>query len=58
MPDILDDVKKIKGLDKNNMLDLLLGLDDQCKAAKKIGDGFDPNVDEDELMQMLIPNTT
>jgi len=23
-----------------------------------IGDGFDPNVDEDELMNLLIPNTT
>jgi glucose/mannose-6-phosphate isomerase len=40
MMNILDDAKKIKALDKNNMLDLLLGLDEQCRKAKDIGKGF------------------
>ncbi len=38
----MDDLKRIKKLDKSNMLDLLLGLDEQCRKAKKIGADFDP----------------
>ena len=37
----MDDFKKIKELDKSNMLALLLGLDGQCREAKDIGAGFD-----------------
>ncbi len=40
---ILDDAKKIKALDKSNMLDLLLGLDRQCGEAKDIGMNFKPD---------------
>jgi len=39
---ILDDAKKIKDMDKSNMLDLLLGLDKQCREAKDIGIDFKP----------------
>jgi glucose/mannose-6-phosphate isomerase len=42
MANILNDLKKIKDLDKSNMLDLLLGLDEQCRRAKDIGAGFKP----------------
>ncbi len=37
----MNDFKKIKELDKSNMLALLLGLDGQCREAKDIGAGFD-----------------
>ena len=37
----MDDFKRIKELDKSNMLSLLLGLDEQCREAKKIGINFD-----------------
>lgn len=42
MANILNDLKKIKDLDKSNMLDLLLGLDEQCRRAKEIGASFQP----------------
>ena len=42
MGSILDDAKKIKALDKSNMLDLLLDLDNQLREAKKIGENFEP----------------
>lgn len=42
MDTILNDINKIKKLDKNNMLGLLLGLDEQCRRAKDIGRGFEP----------------
>jgi hypothetical protein len=32
------------------------GQDETCVI--NIGDGFDSNIDEDELMNLLIPNTT
>jgi glucose/mannose-6-phosphate isomerase len=38
----LQDLKRIKALDKADMLDMLLGLDEQCRRAKKIGMDFDP----------------
>ncbi len=34
------DLKRIKGLDKSNMLDMLLGLSEQSRAAKEIGGAF------------------
>ena len=42
MTHILNDSKKIKVLDKSDMLGLLLGLDEQFREAKKIGAGFTP----------------
>lgn len=39
---IMDDMRKIREMDKSNMLDLLLGLDKQCSEAKDIGTGFKP----------------
>lgn len=42
MQTIMNDLKKIRGLDKSNMLDLLLGLDEQCRKAKEIGRSFEP----------------
>ena len=39
---MLNDAKKIKTLDKSNMLDLLLGLDEQFRGAKDIGKSFNP----------------
>lgn len=41
MSEILNDSKKIKELDRSNMLELLLGLDEQCRRAKDIGRTFD-----------------
>lgn len=42
MSKILNDAKKIKDMDKSNMLGLLLGLNEQCSEAKEIGSGFTP----------------
>jgi glucose/mannose-6-phosphate isomerase len=42
MAHILNNIKEIKYIDRNNMLDLLLGLDEQCRKAKEIGRGFEP----------------
>lgn len=41
MSNILNDSKKIKDLDRSNMLDSLLSLDEQCRRAKDIGATFD-----------------
>jgi glucose/mannose-6-phosphate isomerase len=38
---MLDDAKRIKRLDKGNMLDMLLEFDEQCKRGKEIGVNFD-----------------
>jgi len=40
MNNILDDSKKIKDLDRSNMISLLLGFNEQCRLAKDIGINF------------------
>ena len=42
MGNILDDAKKIKVLDRSGMLNLLLGMDNQFREAKEIGENFKP----------------
>ncbi|MEA3305979.1 MAG: bifunctional phosphoglucose/phosphomannose isomerase, partial [Candidatus Omnitrophota bacterium] len=42
MGNILDDAKKIKVLDKSGMLNLLMGMDNQFREAKEIGENFKP----------------
>lgn len=42
MANILNDAKKIRDLDKSDMLSLLLDMDEQCRKAKDIGKSFEP----------------
>jgi len=44
MANVLNDSKKIKELDKSDMLGLLLGLDEQYRRAKDIGLAFDTSI--------------